>query len=150
MSTINDPDDEHHTPMRAIALAVTAGIGFGVSLILLSKTTPASGLSPLLVARVAGFTVLLVALFARRGARPSFALATLRPALAAGLLDTAANITMLSAVRIGPLAVASVIGALYPVATILLARTVLRERLHRQQIVGVVLALAAVVLTALP
>ena len=152
VSTITDSEDEHHTPPRAVALAVTAGVGFGVSLICLSRTAPASGLAPLLVARVTGFAVLVLAIAARQGGRgqPSLQAATLRIAAAAGLLDAAANVTMLSAVRIGPLAVASVIGALYPVATILLARTVLRERLHGQQVVGVVLALAAVVLTALP
>jgi drug/metabolite transporter (DMT)-like permease len=57
---------------------------------------------------------------------------------------------MITAIRIGPLAVASVVGALYPVATILLARGVLGERLKRHQAIGVVMALAAVVLTALP
>ena len=150
VSTITDPDDEHHTPPRAVALAVTAGVGFGVSLICLSRTAPASGLAPLLVARVTGLVVLCLALAVRRDVRPSFQGATLRIAVAAGALDATANVTMLTAVRIGPLAVASVIGALYPVATILLARTVLRERLHGQQVVGVVLALAAVVLTALP
>jgi drug/metabolite transporter (DMT)-like permease len=151
VSTITDPDDEHHTPPRAVALAVSAGIGFGISLICLSRTAPASGLAPLLVARVTGFVLLASALFVRRrDVRPSFEGSVLRIAVSAGALDAAANVTMLSAVRIGPLAVASVIGALYPVATILLARTVLRERLHGQQVVGVVLALAAVVLTALP
>jgi len=55
---------------------------------------------------------------------------------------------MLTAIRIGPLAVASVLGSLYPVVTILLARVVLKERLRPVQRAGVVLALAAVMLTA--
>jgi len=71
-------------------------------------------------------------------------------AYGAGALDTAANVTMLAAIRIGPLAVASVLGSLYPVATILLARAVLGERLRGIQRAGVALALVAVLLTAIP
>jgi drug/metabolite transporter (DMT)-like permease len=57
---------------------------------------------------------------------------------------------MLSAIRLGPLAVASVLGSLYPVATVLLARAILGEHLRGLQRVGVGLALAAVILAAWP
>jgi drug/metabolite transporter (DMT)-like permease len=150
VSTVSDPEDEQATPLRAVMLAVLAGAGFGCSLIALSFTSHASGLAPLLVARCTGALILGVALVSRRSGGRALDRSALAPALLAGVLDAAANFTMLTALRIGPMAVASVIGSLYPVTTILLARTVLHERLHRQQIVGVGLALAAVVLTALP
>ena len=150
VSTIADPDDEHHTPRSAIALSLLAGAGFAVSLVCLSFTGHASALAPLLIARLTGFVILLAAVLARREHRELAHVETLKIAVAAGVLDACANVTMLTAVRVGPMAVASVVGSLYPVATILLARTVLRERLHRQQVVGGVIALAAVVLTALP
>ena len=67
-----------------------------------------------------------------------------------GVLDAGANMAILSAIRIGPLAVASVVGGLYPVVTMLLARMLLGERLKRHQALGVALALVAIVLTALP
>jgi drug/metabolite transporter (DMT)-like permease len=56
---------------------------------------------------------------------------------------------MITAIRIGPLAVASVLGSLYPVVTILLARFVLGERLRGLQRLGIALAMAAVLLAAL-
>lgn len=149
VSTVTDPEDEHATPPRAVVLSVVSGTGFACSLIALSLTGHASGLAPLLVARCTGGLILAVALLSRGGGL-GLGRSAMRPALLAGVLDAAANFTMLTALRIGPLAVASVIGSLYPVTTILLARTVLHERLHRMQIVGVGLALAAVVLTALP
>jgi drug/metabolite transporter (DMT)-like permease len=63
-------------------------------------------------------------------------------------LEASANVTMITAIRFGPLAVASVLGSLYPVVTILLARVVLHERVRALQRLGIGLALVAVVLTA--
>jgi drug/metabolite transporter (DMT)-like permease len=75
-----------------------------------------------------------------------------RPALAAlvviGLLDLAANGFYALATRHGLLSVVSVGASLYPLATVLLARVVLRERVRRVQEVGIVAALAGVVLIA--
>jgi drug/metabolite transporter (DMT)-like permease len=149
VSTISHPEDEHAMTPKAVAYSVAAGTGFALSLIALSLTSGASGFAPLLAARVTGAIILGLALLVRRGTLVHDTSAT-KIALLGGVLDTAANITMITAVRIGPLAVASVVGSLYPVVTILLARVVLQERMHRMQIVGVVLALVAVVLTALP
>ena len=149
VSTTTGTVEEHGMPSRAVALSVLAGASFACSLVSLSLTLPTSGFAPLLVARSVGCVIMVVALLFRRG-EMSLDVPAVRMAAAAGLLDAGANITMISAIRIGPLAVASVVGSLYPVATMLLARIVLGERLKRHQALGVALALAAVVLTALP
>ncbi len=148
VSASGDPDERAEMPARAVGLAVLAGVGFTGSFIFFSLAGKTSGLMPLLAARAVSVTMLMAVTFARRGtaklagdARPS--------ALGAGVLDAAANVTMLAAIRIGPLAVASVLGSLYPVVTILLARFVLGERLRPVQRAGVILALAAVMLTAI-
>lgn len=64
-------------------------------------------------------------------------------ALACGVLDAGANVVALVGLRLGDLEVVSVLTALYPAGTILLAALVLRERIARLQWVGLVLALAA-------
>lgn len=141
------PEEEHAIPRRAIALSIVAGIGFAGSFLAFSQTAPASGIWPLLSAR--GTSALLfaaVALLVRGQLR--LTRVALAPALGAGAFDAAANVTMLAAIRSGPLAVASVLGSLYPVVVILLARVVLKERLRGMQWVGVVVALTAVVLAA--
>ena len=52
----------------------------------------------------------------------------------------------LLAVREGLVSVVSVLAALYPVSTVILARLVLHERFHRVQITGMALALPAAIL----
>lgn len=136
-------------PPVALVLSLVAGVGFAGSFISFSFAGDASGFWPLFAARVTSFAMLGAVALVRRGtlrlvpeARPS--------TVGAGLLDAAANVTMISAIRIGPLAVASVLGSLYPVFTLLLARIVLHERLRGIQRIGVALALLAVLITAWP
>jgi drug/metabolite transporter (DMT)-like permease len=65
-----------------------------------------------------------------------------------GVLDTLANLLFTVASTLGPLGIVSILGSLYPVATVLLGRLVLSERLSRTQWGGVALALAGVVLVS--
>lgn len=64
-------------------------------------------------------------------------------AVGCGVLDALANIVVLIGLRVGDLTIVSVLTALYPAGTILLAAVVLRERIARLQWVGLALALAA-------
>ncbi|WBM79254.1 EamA family transporter [Cryobacterium breve] len=66
-----------------------------------------------------------------------------------GLVDVAANLLLLIGIRIGDLSVISVLTAMYPAGTILLAAVVLKERIAPVQWVGLGLALAAAALLAL-
>ena len=69
------------------------------------------------------------------------------PVLAAvGVLDTGGNVLFAAASTRGLVSVVSVLASLYPVVTVLLARRVLGERVQRGQELGIVLALAGVVL----
>ncbi|MGC5171501.1 EamA family transporter [Microbacterium sp. DT81.1] len=64
-------------------------------------------------------------------------------AVLCGVLDAAANALLLFGLRLGELAVMSVLTAMYPAGTILLAAVVLRERIAPVQWAGLVLALTA-------
>jgi uncharacterized membrane protein len=136
-------------PMSAVVLSIVAGFGFAGSFISFSFAGAESGFWPLLAARVTSFTMLAALALVRRGTL-RIDPGVLRPTLGAGVLDAAANVTMISAIRIGPLAIASVLGSLYPVVTVLLARVVLGEHLRGMQRLGVALAFAAVILAAWP
>ena len=70
-------------------------------------------------------------------------------AISCGVVDAAANTLMLIALRLGDLAIVSVLTAMYPAGTIILAAIVLRERIAAVQWVGLALALAAGAMFAL-
>jgi drug/metabolite transporter (DMT)-like permease len=71
------------------------------------------------------------------------------PLAAIGVGDVAANLLFALATQRGLLSVTSVLGSLYPVVTVLLARTVVHERLRPVQQVGVTGALVGVVLVSM-
>ena len=143
------PDERGERPSRhALLLAFGAGAAIALQLVCLDQTPGDSGIAPLIVGRaVSSATVLaaVVALHARLGdRRPSV------PAAAgAGALDSLANLSFLLAVREGELAVVAVITALYPAATVLLARALLAERIDANQLAGLGLAAVAVSVLAL-
>jgi len=141
--------EAHEMPLRAVVLAVIAGVGFGVGFISLSYAGAGSGLWPLVAARVASAGILSVLLLTRER-RLLVSPAARSVTVSAAVFEGIANIAVLSAIRMGPLAVASVLGSMFPVVVLVLARVVLHERLLWLQRVGVLMALVAVVLTALP
>jgi drug/metabolite transporter (DMT)-like permease len=149
------PDEQLHEPAHpyrprlALVLAMLSGVGFSGAFIAFSHTADASGLVPVLAARAVSIAV-AVLLSVRFGHGFPVDRTALAPSAGAGLTDFLANITMITAIRLGPLAIASVLGSLFPVVVVFLARVFLGERLHAWQRVGVVLAVAAVLLAALP
>ena len=69
------------------------------------------------------------------------------PVLASiGVLDTGGNVFFAAASSRGLVSVVSILASLYPVVTVLLARAVLHERVHRSQELGIALALGGIVL----
>jgi drug/metabolite transporter (DMT)-like permease len=101
---------------------------------------------PSLIFRIVSVSLVWTALLATRtrvrGIRPH-----LGALIAVGVLDTGGNVFFAAASsKHGLLSVVSVLASLYPVVTVLLARLVLGERVQRSQDVGVVAALAGVVL----
>ncbi|MEU7230530.1 DMT family transporter [Streptomyces chrestomyceticus] len=132
----------------ALLLAFGAGAVIALQLVFLHQAPSDSGVAPLIVGRTVSSAVTLTAaaLMRRRlgPERPAYAMSA-----AAGVLDSLANLMFLLAVRSGDLTVVAVITALYPAGTVLLARGVLAERIHRGQLVGLGTAAVAVSLLAL-
>jgi uncharacterized membrane protein len=134
----------------SLGAPLAAGAAFGVFFVLLDRTSADSGLTPLVAARIASFLlVVVVALAGRQSLRVGRA--ALPFALASGLGDMTANaLFLLATQQQGQLAIIGVLASLYPVSTVVLAQSLLRERLVRAQFAGLAAAIAAVVLITLP
>ncbi len=163
--------------LKALLMAVGSGAMIGAFLILIDLTPDDSGLVPLIANRAVNGTIMfavvgaLLLLGARRPSRvklpisPVELVETQEPAsvgmlsrgwragfwvaVVCGIIDATANVLLLLGLRIGELTVMSVLTALYPAGTIILAAIVLRERIAPVQVVGLVLALVAAGMLAL-
>lgn len=140
----SDEDVRPHLFTRKVAwLTVGAGVAFGLNFVFIAHAPAESGFWPLIFARLAAAAlVILVAIGAGELRLPPRQ--SMKLVLAAALLDTGANIAMLLAIRGAPLALAGVMISLFPAVTVVLAIVVLRERVHRWQVVGMVLAATSV------
>lgn len=165
--------------VTGVVTAAVAGCGFGGIVLAYDAVPADAGVASLLVARVVqtvvlGAAVVVVAL--RRTGGPAAPGTTAHPVrsaavtprwsrwsrssrrtavavVACGLLDALANACIQAALHVGTddatLPVVSVLNALYPVGTVVLAGVVLRERLTGVQWTGIALAFAASVGVAL-
>lgn len=141
------PELQQGLGARPVLLAALAAVGFGIGLFSIDRGARVSLLHTLWGMRLTsmlGYAV--VAASARSlGGVPGRRMPAL---LAVGLGDLAANALFGAASSMGLVSIAAVLGSLYPVVTILLARRVLHERLRRIQLAGVGLALAGIVALA--
>ncbi|TQO21059.1 putative membrane protein [Rhodoglobus vestalii] len=151
---------------RTVVVGLVSGISLGTALIALDQAPESAGLATAVVEILVGLGAMLILLALTRLSAPlrrffaqfdhqpeggpvvSVARARLLAA-AGGVLVGASNAFILFALQAGSLAVVSVLVSLYPLATIVLARFTLNERVSRIQLLGMGLALVASVMLAL-
>lgn len=138
-----------------MALAVFAGVAFGIYFVALKMASPLGLAMPMAIARASSIALCLVTLGGMWVAGVRMEVGGVRwPAVWAwacgvALLDTGGNVLFMAATRLGRLDVASVLASLYPAGTILLAAWWLKERPTKRQAAGMVAALAAVAMITL-
>ena len=135
-------------PRLVLLLAVGAGICLGAFNASFAATSPGSGLWSVGVSRLVASILLGAAvLIGPRGSTRSLGRA-IKPTIAAGLADIGATISIALALQRGSEVLVGVIAALFPVVTVLLARTFLHETMSRVQMIGLCCAVVAVALMA--
>jgi drug/metabolite transporter (DMT)-like permease len=130
----------------AIVLALLSALGFGGFFALTDAPSDASVPWTLVCARAAAMPFVVAVIASSRPAWPSPRLGL--GIAAVGCIDLAATALIAIANTKGDLSVVSVLGGMYPVATVLLAAAVLHERVRPPQGAGIVLALGGVAMVA--
>jgi drug/metabolite transporter (DMT)-like permease len=130
----------------SVGLALIAAVGFGSYFVLSDAAADDSVLWLLVLARSIPVPALALFAWARRMPAPKGRTAS--TLVLAGTLDCSATALYAVANTKGALSIVSVVGSLYPVMTLFLARIVLGERIRRLQQVGVAAALTGVAMIA--
>ena len=136
--------DDRATGPSGLREALLAGVAIGLFGVVISGIGEGFVFSSLTVIRGTQAVILTIAILLMRAPwrPPRNALPAL---IGIGILDMAGNAFYLLGVQTGALAIASVLSALYPVMTVLLAALLLGERITRDHAVGIALAAGAIV-----
>ena len=135
-------------PVKGLVDAAIAGGCFGLIFVFLDQADAGSALWPVVAASAVGAGVLLVVMLVMRP-EPGMARSTFVLLALAGLLQAAASVAFVVAVRMGLLSIIAVAGALSPAPTAIMARLFQAERMSRVQLAGFLFALAGIVLIVL-
>ena len=128
-----------------LGLALLGGTTIGLFGVVMSRVTDGHVFVPLVILRATeGVLLGAIILLTRDHWRPPHRL--LPAILGVGVLDMTGNATYILAIQTGALAVASVLSALYPITTVILAALFRKERVTRSHAVGIVLAGVAITL----
>jgi drug/metabolite transporter (DMT)-like permease len=125
--------------------ALVGGTAIGLFGVAIAQLGEGDVFADLSVIRLVQLLLVVAAVVLTRSAwRPGRSL--LLPLILIGVLDTAGNGFYLAAVQTGQLAIASVLSAMYPVVTVILATVLLREPVTRDHTIGIALAGVAIAL----
>jgi len=143
---VHEDDAAARTGRLSIVLALVAALGFGSYFVGADVAADESVLWTVLLGRAAAIPVVGALAWAQRVGVPPRA--DLGQLALVGLVDLGATALYALANTHGALSIVSVVGSLYPVTTVLLARTVLQERIRPVQAAGVATALTGVAMIA--
>lgn len=139
------PEFSEGVSLKPLLLAFGAAVGFGTAISFMTIGAKEAPILTMVCMRVAtAFVTIAIAI--RLKGFGGLGKKNLPSLIFIGIADFAANATLGLAINIGPVAVSVVLGALYPIFTVLLAFFILHERLHKVQYLGGIAAVAGVAL----
>lgn len=144
-------DGSEKTPLMRLSdlrMPLFAGFCFGLYFVIMHQAGDKTVIWPMISSRSGGTLILLAFMLVRRESwaisAPAWPLLIMN-----AILDVGGNAFYILAGQSGRLDVAAVLSSLYPGVTVLLAGVVLKERINLLQGLGIMAALAAIVLMTL-
>jgi drug/metabolite transporter (DMT)-like permease len=131
-----------------VGLALLAALGFGAFFVGMDRASDGGVLWAVALNRCTSLGLLMLFAAAKRR-RVGVARADRLAVVGVGTLDVAANILFAAALTFGLGGMVAVVGSMYPVTTVLLARVLLHDRIAGWQELGVGGALAGVALVTI-
>jgi drug/metabolite transporter (DMT)-like permease len=127
-----------------LKLPLLAGIGFGLYFVIMHEATQTATYWPMVISRIGGMIIILVYMYLSHVSwkvdKAAWPLIVFN-----GILDVGGNFFFILAGQAGRLDVAAILSSLFPASTVLLAALILKERVSRSQMTGIILALSAIV-----
>lgn len=159
--------------LRGLSFSIASGVFIGLFMIFIDKVPEDSGVIPLVFNRITSASIMFVAiagmtllrwahqrgLFGKDG-QPRADIAVgengnrdlrigILIAIACGVVDVIGNTLLLFGIHEGNLSVMAVLTAMYPAGTVILAAIILKERIAKLQLLGMILAITAAAMLAL-
>ncbi len=136
-----------HQPEQASGFVwgLLAGLAIGGFNVAIGQISGAATFAPLVVMRMvqAAMVAVVIVVWRQPWRLDGW---TVRRVLLIGVLDMGGNVGFIAAAQTGALAIAAVLSSLYPVVTVLLAVSLLHERMTRSHLAGVALTALAIAL----
>jgi drug/metabolite transporter (DMT)-like permease len=139
------PEFSQGVSLKPLLLATGAAFGFGTALTFMAIGAEDAPILTMVCMRIATAFVTIAIAIKKRGFG-GLGKENLPSLIFVGVADFAANAALGLAVHLGPVAISMVLGAMYPVFTVVLAFIILKERLHKAQYIGGIAAVAGVAL----
>lgn len=137
-------DSRFFARLSDLRLPLLAGIGFGSFFILMDMAVREESIWPMMASRASGTIIVVIYMLFRRDSwrleRDVWPILVLN-----AFLDVGGTAFYVLASQAGRLDVAAVISSLFPGSTVILAALILKERVSRSQMTGILLALLAIV-----
>lgn len=141
-------EEEIVVGLKELKLPVLSGVNFGLFITFVKLATEEQLYAPLIFARFVSMSVILIG-GTYFGKRSFLKINSLALIIISGICDAGGNIFFALASRTGRLDIASVLSSLYPATTVILAAVILKERMNRIQIFGVIVSLIGIILLTL-